>query len=368
MPVDWFEQNRDRLRAEGISEEDARDFVSRNPGHEGQGGDYHRVFDALGGQGEDRSSAQAPSGGYDLRGVPTPNLPQYEKPPAFNYDPYSSGLSLPTFSKAAPYTPQLNLPTFKAGAAYTPGPALEPWKAPSIDEVMADPSYQWRKSQGEDSLQRWAAAKGTLNDSGTATALMDYGQGAASQEYGAVWNRNRGAYEMNRDTSAMNEAQRLGAYTTNYQTQTIDPYRFEYQRGLDEEMSRASAYNTNYQTQNIDPYRFDYQRAMDTEDRRFGTYMANRAGALTQYNTNYGTQYVDPYKFEYQRQSDLFAPQMAEWQTEADFRNLRYSTDAAGKLQSQQLSVTDAWNRFLANQNQGNWEKDFEFKVAGGND
>lgn len=217
--------------------------------------------------------------GYSLPGVPRPNLPQYVKPPAFAYDDYASG---------APFS-------------------YADWQAPSPDQVLQDPSYLWRKGQGEDSLQRWAAAKGTLNDSGTATALMDYGQGAASQEYGNVYGREFDIYRTNR----------AGALDT---------------------------YNVN-------------------EGNRFRDYMANRTGALSQYNTNYQTQYTDPYAFDYQRETDLFAPQMAEWEAGVDFRNLRYGTDAAERMQGTQLGTTDAWNRYLADQQEKRWRDDFQWRV-----
>ena len=220
----------------------------------------------------------------DVPDAPSPNLPVYVKPPAFSY---------PDYQAPTPWT-------------------YQDWAPPTIEEAINSPGYKFRLGQGEEALQHWAAARGTLNDSGTAKALMDYGQNAASQEYGNVWNRGLEQYRTNRGNA-------------------------------------LDTYNIN-------------------EGNRFNTYRSNRGNALDTYNTNYQTQYTDPYKFEYQRQSDLFAPQMAEWQTEADFRNQRYATDAAGRLQSQQLSVTDAWNRFLANQNQQNWEKDFGWKVAGGND
>ena len=43
----------------------------------------------------------------------------------------------------------------------------------------------------------YAAAKGTLNDSGTAHALMDYNQQAASQEFGSIYNRDLSAWQAN---------------------------------------------------------------------------------------------------------------------------------------------------------------------------
>ncbi len=52
-----------------------------------------------------------------------------------------------------------------------------------------DPSYQWRFQQGEDAIQKSAAARGSLLTGGTLKDLLNYGQNAASQEYGAQFGR-----------------------------------------------------------------------------------------------------------------------------------------------------------------------------------
>jgi hypothetical protein len=52
-----------------------------------------------------------------------------------------------------------------------------------------DPSYAWRFGQGEQALERSIGAKGMLGSGNRLTALTDYGQGAASTEYQAQFNR-----------------------------------------------------------------------------------------------------------------------------------------------------------------------------------
>lgn len=119
-----------------------------------------------------------------------------------------------------PPTPQFHPPS------YTPPPAFKP---PTIDDLMKAPGFQWRVGQGEDSLQRWAAAKGTLNDSGTAKALIDYGQGAASQEYQNEYNREYGTYQ------------------TNYQTQYADPYMHNWDSAVQQNANDVLGYSTQAQ-------------------------------------------------------------------------------------------------------------------------
>jgi len=52
-----------------------------------------------------------------------------------------------------------------------------------------DPSYQFRFQQGQQAAERSAAARGLLNSGNAAIELQQYGQGMASQEYGAQFNR-----------------------------------------------------------------------------------------------------------------------------------------------------------------------------------
>lgn len=61
----------------------------------------------------------------------------------------------------------------------------------NVDQFAVDPSYQFRKDQGMEALQRSIAAQGGTLSPAANKALMEYGQGLASQEYGAAFDRNR---------------------------------------------------------------------------------------------------------------------------------------------------------------------------------
>lgn len=89
---------------------------------------------------------------------------------------------------------------------FTPGT----FTAPSVADALKDPGWQFRRDQGRDMLQSWAAAKGTLNDSETGKALIDYGQDAASQEYASVFDRSLNTFKTN-------EGERFQGFNTNYQ-------------------------------------------------------------------------------------------------------------------------------------------------------
>lgn len=53
----------------------------------------------------------------------------------------------------------------------------------------SDPSYQFRLQQGNQAVERSAAARGLLGSGAATEELMNYAQGAASQEFGAQYNR-----------------------------------------------------------------------------------------------------------------------------------------------------------------------------------
>lgn len=72
----------------------------------------------------------------------------------------------------------------------------------STEGDLADPSYQWRLNQGLAAVNSSAAAKGGYFSGNTGQALMDYGQGAASQEYSNQFARYNQALSnyMNRES------------------------------------------------------------------------------------------------------------------------------------------------------------------------
>jgi len=57
------------------------------------------------------------------------------------------------------------------------------------DFMSSDPSYQWRLSQGLESVNRGAAASGMLGSGNRLVDLMDYGQGLASTEFSNEFSR-----------------------------------------------------------------------------------------------------------------------------------------------------------------------------------
>jgi hypothetical protein len=195
-------------------------------------------------------SAPPPStgGGYNL---PSPTNPPSN--PIFPLGPPPSPVPYtptppPSYPGYGSYTP----PTIQAPPpfSYAPAPTIPNFTAPTIDQVMQDPSYQFRLDQGLNTLQNSAAAKGVFNDSGTAKAILDYGQNAASQEYGNIFNRDLGVWQNNAQNT-------LGNWLTGY-NQAADTWSKNW--GADQSVydktlaAGQDAYKTNYGTQVIDPY------------------------------------------------------------------------------------------------------------------
>ena len=69
------------------------------------------------------------------------------------------------------------------------------FQAPTDVTQQNDPGYQFRMQQGQQALERSAAAQGNLLTGGTGKALQRYGQDYASNEYQNVYNRALQQYQ-----------------------------------------------------------------------------------------------------------------------------------------------------------------------------
>lgn len=151
-----------------------------------------------------------------------------------------------------PPTPVFTPPT------YTPPPAFQ---APTANDVLNDPGYQFRLDQGQQSLQNARAAQGTLNTGSTLKDILGYGQDYASNEFQNVFNRD------------------LTQYNTNYQTQYTDPYNIAFQGATAAFAPQMTGYQTqaaagqhqndaNY-TNSWNQFLFDYNKFVDQRDSTF---------------------------------------------------------------------------------------------------
>lgn len=85
--------------------------------------------------------------------------------------------------------------------------------------IANSPGYQFRMQQGQQALERSAAAKGGLASGGFMKGLDRYSQGLASDEYGNRWNQLMGVAQMGQGT-----AQNLGSLGANYANSASNLY------------------------------------------------------------------------------------------------------------------------------------------------
>lgn len=98
-------------------------------------------------------------------------------------------------------TGELTADAYKNDPGYTPIPR-------TLEELQATPGYQFRQQQGEEALNRQAAARGQFFSGAAMSDLDKFNSGLASEEYGNAWNRGQQAYSdwFNRTTQAYNNA------------------------------------------------------------------------------------------------------------------------------------------------------------------
>lgn len=181
---------------------------------------------------------------YPTHQSPTNTPPPPEAPAPAPTD--WSGLSQSVFG-AMPTVP--TAPPFE----YDPFQAPAPFAPPSAQDVLfADPGFGFRRDQGTQAMQQSAAARGVLNTGGTLQDLIDYGQKAASQEYGNAFNRALGTYDENYRNSLnsyiTNFGNALTKYNTNYGTQYLTPYNQLWQQYGQGVNNQAQLFGQQFQT------------------------------------------------------------------------------------------------------------------------
>ena len=92
--------------------------------------------------------------------------------------------------------------------------APAPFTAPTGVDESNDPGYQFRLAQGNQAIQRAAAAGGGAFSGGTLKALSRYGQDYASNEYQNVYNRALTGYNTNTQTGLNSFLTNFNAYNT----------------------------------------------------------------------------------------------------------------------------------------------------------
>lgn len=127
-------------------------------------------------------------------GPSAPGLSQWGR--TFDFTPTTR--TSPTLAAfKGPDLPQI--PDFKGPAPFQ---YTKTFAAPTGDSILADPSYEFRKSQGEGAMLNSAVAQGIGRSGGTLKDFINYNQAFASQEYKNIYDRDLGVYQMDRANAA----------------------------------------------------------------------------------------------------------------------------------------------------------------------
>jgi len=202
--------------------------------------------------------------------------------------------------------------------------------APNPQQVLQqDPGYQFRLQQGMKALNQQGAAAGQMFSGGQMKAGQQYGQGLASQEYDAAYNRALGQNQL-----AYGRA--LGENQLAY-GRGLDVNQLAYQRGLE---TNQLAYGRGLQENQLG-YQRDYQanqdywnRVMQEQGTAFGQEMQrNQLG----------------YGRAYQQNQDQYQRALQEFQVNQQARQQRYNelANLAGMGATQSQNAANLTMQYL---------------------
>ena len=274
--------------------------------------------------------------------------PAYAAPTPFAGDPYRT---------ATPYQQG----TYEGAVPFSRDEyeAATPFEAPTAADMAADPSYQFRLKQGQDALERSGAARGVTNTGGTLKDILDYGQNAASQEYGNVYGRMRDTYDAN-------EENRFNAYAANYGN-AMAGYAMNEQNRFgafrENEGNRAGAFNTN-EANRFRDYSSNYNNQINqyamNEQNRAGAFNTNVRNAQTAYDLNEANRFKG---YTTNQLARLNENQTAEQRRAGAYNtNLNaYQNQQQYGLQSQGQGFGQAFDIWQQQYNQQRWNQNDRF-------
>lgn len=156
---------------------------------------------------------------------------------------YNSPLTKP-FGETFTAPPTLDLGGTH-GLPYIPdAPSFQPptFQAPSFDQALNDPGYQFARDQGLKGLEQGAAAQGTLGTFNTPYNLGTFATNFANQHYGDVFNRALQTYNTTYQ-GAYDAFQPLMAQWNTLSAAGTNQNGLNYQHAWDQFLNRQSDYN-----------------------------------------------------------------------------------------------------------------------------
>jgi hypothetical protein len=121
--------------------------------------------------------------------------------------------------------------------------------APSVADVESRPGYQIGLNTGLSTIQRSAAAKGTVLNPGTVQALNRYGTDYAGTQYANVLGQEANIFGMNAQQGLAGRQQNQTEFQQNVVGPTNTTYQNQYQSYLNDNARTLQDYLTNYNVQ-----------------------------------------------------------------------------------------------------------------------
>lgn len=138
---------------------------------------------------------------------------------------------------------KFDVPSFDAPSFNAPAPFEYPdFIAPTGDAVTADPGYQFRAKNSEQTLLNARSAEGLSRTGGFLKELATWKSGLDAQEYGNVYNRRFGEWQAGYNTKAQD-------YERAWR-QALTDYTLRYQSEMDEFTRAAQSYGLNLDAHN----------------------------------------------------------------------------------------------------------------------
>ena len=156
------------------------------------------------------------------------------------------------------------------------------FQAPTQEQAMADQGYQFRLAEGQRALENSAAAKGMLRSGNTWKDLMNYGQGAASQEYDKVYGRRRGEHGMAYQQALQANQDEYGRATQQWQMNRQNQADM-YGRALTDDQRRMQAQQLSEQSR-FGAHSANLGMHQANEAMRSGAWDRNYMGGQAQYD------------------------------------------------------------------------------------
>ena len=324
--MSWFSDNSSALAEAGISEADARDFLSRNEG------DEHRVIEALTNYTVDRD--------YDSQGPEINNGNGSRAVDDGRRDDSGNringggggGNSLGNWSNATttfdykPFTEQFVAPT-------APSDLMTPWTRtftptarpadlgekwdktytrPTATDLYTDPGYEARMRAGNQGAERSAAARGTLLTGGFQKALGNWNSDYASNEYQRLADRSLGEY-MNAFNTFTTDKGRRAANADTIFGQELSGYQTDFKTDQADKARRGAEFGNTYnralgeygQRFNIDTANQLNKYGIVTGDRNYG--LAKDAQNFSIFDTKSSPEIKNRLYFPYNSSALCFA-------------------------------------------------------------